>query len=145
MPNILLVDDESGVRRLLRRCLEGLPHDIYEAESADAALATMTKAPMAVVFCDIQMPGRDGLWLTTQIRKHHPASSVVLATSVRTVPPRISLQSGVLAYLVKPFHRETVREAVEIGLGWHADAATEAPRPDDADWLPRWLNSLDPL
>jgi DNA-binding NtrC family response regulator len=143
MANILLVDDEPGVRQLLRRCMEGLSHEIHEAESADAALAVMADVPMAVVFCDIQMPGKDGLWLTTEIRKRHPLASVVLATSVSTVPARISLQSGVLAYLVKPFNREAVREAVAIALGWHATASTAAPRAQDADWLSRWLTSLE--
>jgi len=143
MANILLVDDEQGVRRLVRRYLEGLPHEIYEAESAAAALTVMEQAAIAVVFCDIQMPGRDGLWLTTEIRKRYPTASVVLATSVSTVPPRFSLQSGVLAYLVKPFHRDSVRDAVEIALGWHADAITAGPRADDGEWLPRWLNSLE--
>lgn len=98
MANILIVDDEPGVRRLLQRCMEGCGHDLYEAESADAALAMMEKVAMAVVCCDIQMPGNDGLWLTMEIRRRHPVSSVVLATSVSTVPPRISLQSGVLVW-----------------------------------------------
>lgn len=143
MPNILIVDDEPGVRRLLTRCLEDLGHEIFEAESAEAALVAMAAAPMAVVFCDIQMPGKDGLWLTMEIRKRYPVAAVVLATSVSTVPPRISLQSGVLAYLVKPFQRERVRDAANIALAWHEGAAGAPAPQDDGDWLQRWLQSLD--
>jgi CheY-like chemotaxis protein len=69
MARILIVDDEQGVRQVLTRYLSAPDRKIAEADSADAALAAMEKAPADVVFCDIQMPGHDGLWLTTDLRK----------------------------------------------------------------------------
>src|SRR5712691_6620536 len=140
MAVILIVDDEPGARRLLARCLAGLRHEILEAESADAALQQMAQRAAALVFCDIQMPGRDGLWLAAEVRRQYPAAAIVLATSVSTVPPRLSMQTGVLAYLVKPFRREFVIEALETALKWHDATVATGPRPEDTiDGLEQWL------
>ena len=144
MADILIVDDEAGARRLLMRCTDGLGHQIFEADSADAALKVMAHRLTAVVFCDIQMPGQDGLWLTMELRKRYPTTAIILATSVQTVPPRFSLQAGVLAYLVKPFQRPFVANAVAAALKWHDEAVSAGPVTEDSgDWVPQWLDSLD--
>ncbi len=144
MALILIVDDESSVRQVLARWMQGAGHEILEAESADAALKVIEKQPAAVVFCDIQMPGRDGLWLTAELRKRYRETAVVLATQVSTVAPQISMQAGVLAYLVKPFSRESVIHALETPLAWHTDTVTGGPRPEDTlERLQEWLDSLE--
>jgi len=144
MPLILTVDDEDAARRLLRRCLDGCGHEILEAESADSALQSMATRPAAVVFCDVQMPERDGLWLAAELRKRYPATAIVLATSVSTIPPRQSMQTGVLAYLVKPFSREFVQKALKSAIAWHEETlAKESAVEDTSDSLQRWLDALE--
>lgn len=144
MALILIVDDEHNVRQVLARRIQGAGHETLEAESADAALGMMEKQPAAVVLCDIQMPGRDGLWLTAELRKRYPATAVVLATQVSTVAPRISMQAGVLAYLVKPFSPESVIDALKAALAWHTETVATGPRPEDtSERLQEWLDSLE--
>ncbi len=145
MALILIVDDEHGVRQVLARWIQqGAGHETLEAESADAALQVMERQPAAVVFCDIQMPRRDGLWLTAELRKRYPTTAVVLATTVSTVAPTVSLQAGVLAYLVKPFSQEFVIRALEAALAWHTETAATGPRPEDTpERLQEWLDSLE--
>ena len=144
MAPILIVDDEESVRQVLGRWIQSAGHEKLEAESADAALQVMEKQPAAVVFCDIQMPRRDGLWLTGELRKRYPKTAVVLATQVSTVAPRISMQAGVLAYLVKPFGRESVLEALAAALAWHTETVATGPRPEDTpERLQQWLDSLE--
>jgi len=144
MARILIVDDEQGVRQVLARFIQGAGHETLEAESADAALQAMEKQAAAVVFTDVQMPRRDGLWLTAELRKLYPTTAVVLATQVSSVAPRISMQAGVLAYLVKPFNQESVIGALEAALAWHTQTVATGPRPEDApDRLQRWLESLE--
>lgn len=143
MALILIVDDERSVRQVLARWIQGAGHEILEAESADAALQVMEKQPAAVVFCDIQMPGHDGLWLTAELRKRYRKTAVVLATGVSTVAPQISMQAGVLAYLVKPFRPESVIDALKAALAWHTEAVATEPRPEDTpERLQAWLDSL---
>jgi response regulator of citrate/malate metabolism len=63
---------------------------------------------------------------------------VVLATAVSTVAPRVSLQAGVVAYLVKPF----VNEVLSLALQRHREALTARVR-GTLDELEDWLNSFD--
>jgi len=129
----------------VRRWISDAGREIAEANSADVALEVMAARPADVVFCDVQMPGGpDGLWLTGELRRRHPSVAVVLATGVSTVAPVISLQAGVIAYLVKPFEREQVLEALATAVKWHQDNQAAGPQPDDVgDRLTAWLESLD--
>ena len=146
MARLLIVDDERPVRGMIHRCLQDLGHEIGEAENAPAALASMAQAPADVVFCDVQMPGEDGLWLTRQIRNMYPTTAVVLATGVSSVAPNISMQAGVLAYLVKPFSRQAVRDALTVALEWHDKVKVSGPRPEDiGERLQQWLDSLEDM
>jgi CheY-like chemotaxis protein len=137
---VLIVDDEPRVRELMRRQLEHSGHDLYEAEDAQAALDAMVQVPCDVIFCDIQMPGRDGLWLTAELRKLYPMAAVVLATGVSSVPPKVSMQAGVLAYLVKPFTRQALLTALATAVQWVDDTRTHGVKAEDqgtnvTDWL----------
>jgi CheY-like chemotaxis protein len=142
MAEVLIVDDEKVVRDVLKRWLRATGHNIQEADSADAALKVLERTPAAVVFSDVQMPGHDGIWLTTEIRKRYPATAVVLATAVSTIAPRFSMQAGVMAYLVKPFEEADVLEALSKALAWHAQATNKPPQAVGLDDLMSWLDSL---
>lgn len=123
-PAVLVVDDELGVRDLMVRWLEAAGHVVVAASSADEALARAAEVPVGVALCDIRMPGRDGLWLAEQIRQRWPDTAVVMATGVQDVGSAVaSLRHGVIDYLMKPFGRDRLREAVERGLAWHREAA----------------------
>lgn len=143
MNPVLIVDDEPAIRHLLSRWLGDAGHTCAEAENADAALAAMAASAAPVVFCDIQMPGHDGLWLTRQLRTQYPTTAIVLATGITTVPPNISMQSGVLAYLVKPFRREAVLDALRQALRWHELAVSAGLERHDTDTVEQWLRSLE--
>ena len=139
----MVVDDEEVVRQVLRRWLISAGYEVIEAPDADGALNLMATTPAAVVLSDVQMPGHDGLWLTAELRKHYPATAVVLATGLATIPSSVSMQSGVLAYLVKPFRSQDVIEAVKTAYAWHVETTAKGPRSDDSvDKVAAWLDSL---
>jgi len=125
MPIVLVVDDESQIRDLLARWIGAAGHQVREAATAAAALEDMQLAVPDVVLCDVMMPGETGLWLAGRIRAQFPATAVVLVTADRTVPPQISMQPGVVAYLAKPFASEDVLAAVKVAAEWHATAVTD--------------------
>jgi len=143
MVSILIVDDERPIRQVLARWLSDAGYRTAEADGADAAMASMAAESSAVVLCDVQMPGHDGLWLTRQLRAQHPATAIVLVTGITTVPPSMSMQDGVLAYLVKPFKRETLLEAVQQGVKWHEQALASGERAATSEELDRWLDRLE--
>jgi DNA-binding NtrC family response regulator len=139
--SILVVDDEARIREFLVRWLKPAGHDMREAPDAETALDLVASSPPDVVLCDMQMPGHGGLWLVEQMRMQFPAVAIVLATGVDSLPPAVSLQPGVVEYLVKPFDRERVLAAVARAVAWaQSDAARAAGRGDDAP-LDSWLKS----
>lgn len=142
MALVLVVDDEPEVRQILARVIKKDGHHVLEAESADAALAAMAAQQADVVFSDIQMPGHDGRWLTMELRKRYPRTPVVLATSVTDLEPAMTLQFGVLSYLIKPFELHEVTRALTMAVEWQA-GNDSAPVPVDEGQLEDWLNSLD--
>ena len=125
---ILVVDDEDGVRQVLVRWLESSGYAAASARSADEALARLETNPVAVVLCDIRMPGHDGLWLAGKIRQRYPQTAVIMSSGVHdTDAASECTRQGVVDYLVKPFGRDRLREAVGRAVDWF-DAAWDARR-----------------
>lgn len=146
MADILVVDDESSIRKMMRRWLTDAGHDCREAGSAEEALEVMAARPADVAFCDVQMPGQGGIWLTGQLRRRYPGTAVVLATGVSTVPPSVSMQHGVMAYLLKPIAQKMFLSALKTAIHWQQDTALNGPRPEDSgDQLTDWLDTLAEL
>ncbi len=121
--SVLIVDDEPGVRHLMRRWLESRGYVVTVAPGADKALELLSTAPTAVALCDLRMPGHDGLWLADQLRRAHPDTAVIIATGLNDVASAVeSLRQGVVDYLTKPFERDRLCEAVSRGVEWHRSA-----------------------
>lgn len=117
---VLVVDDETGVRDLIVRWLQRAGHRLSWASDAGEALQVLERHPVEVAVLDLRMPGHDGLWLAAQIRQRSPETAIVMATGVRDVSSAVSsLRSGVVDYLVKPFSREQLHEAIDRALEWH--------------------------
>ena len=140
MGSVLIVDDESAIRELLRRWISQEGHDIREATTAEEGLDEVTKAAPDVVMCDVEMPGHGGLWLAAQLVRRFPTTAIVLATALDSVPPSTSMQPGIVEYLVKPFKKEAVAAAVARGIQWHTAAVARwANSADDNDKIAAWL------
>ena len=144
MARILIVDDESAVREVTGLAIADARHTIEEAGDAQSALAAMASHPADVVISDVQMPGESGLWLTAQIRNTYPLTAVILATGISTVPATITLRAGVVSYLVKPFTRAALLNALSLALAWHDETKASGPRSQDrGDVLQAWLDSIE--
>jgi CheY-like chemotaxis protein len=116
MKTILVVDDDGGVRSLLRRMIESLGHQVTEAEDALSALEVLGQGSVDLALCDIRMPGRDGVWLVDQIVTRFPAVPVAVATGLVEMDPAVTLRPGVVGYVVKPFSRGALAEVIHAGL-----------------------------
>lgn len=140
MYDVLIVDDEQPIRELLSRWLEREGLVVAQASDADVAMAMLESVPARVMLCDRMMPGHDGLWLVEQVRSRFPALGIVLATADDALPARVSLQPGVVGYLVKPFKAPLVVAAVRDALAWHQVAAKAgATRVADTNPIDAWL------
>jgi DNA-binding NtrC family response regulator len=139
MSNVLIVDDDRRVRELLATWLKAGGYSVHEAEDAKAGLALLSQQDVAVAMIDKDMPGQPGTWLVEQIQQSHPAVAMLLATGDDSIPPRISLSRGIQGYLVKPFKRELVLQAVKEAALWHTSAVNQAPQAGAPDPIESWL------
>jgi response regulator RpfG family c-di-GMP phosphodiesterase len=121
MMRVLIVDDEEPLRKLLRHWVEAEGATVIEAGTAEEGLAlTQSGGAPAVALCDIRLPGKDGLWLAEQLHLGFPDTVVLMTTGVLEFDAAVhSLQSGVVDYLVKPFSRERLTEAVNRAFFAH--------------------------
>lgn len=107
MSRILVVDDESDVRSLVRLTLNGPGTQIIEAASGDEALTLLNDTALDVVLLDIMMPGaHDGLAVCRRI-KSDPKMAKTRVILLTAKGQRADIQRGIEAgadhYLVKPF------------------------------------------
>ncbi|MEI9978558.1 MAG: response regulator transcription factor [Edaphobacter sp.] len=99
---ILIVDDNDGIRRLLRRLMGGTATDIWDCNDGIDALAAYADHRPDVVLMDIQMPRMDGLAATRQIRQLNSGARVVIVTDYDDEQLRLSaMQAGACAYALK--------------------------------------------
>lgn len=105
--SILIVDDSSSIRNILKIYLMGLPVDLVDAESGERALELARATPPSLIIADINMPGMDGLTMVDHLR--HDAQSavsrvpVVVLTSDRSEHLRLRAKEvGANELLYKP-------------------------------------------
>src|SRR4029077_6361566 len=79
--SVLIVDDEPAVRELMARWVASLGMRPQTAANAEEALATLRNAHYDLAVIDVQMPGRNGLWLAAEMRRDHPHTAVVISTA----------------------------------------------------------------
>ena len=138
---VLIVDDEPGMRELLKRWLAGENYDALEARNAEEALEVLAQTPdIKVVIADVQMPGKGGAWLVDQIQQRFPTSTVILATADDQVPGTISLQNSVVGYLLKPLSQERVRRYVRKGVQRSLEFAEKARLRSATDPIESFLD-----
>jgi putative nucleotidyltransferase with HDIG domain len=120
MHSVLVVDDDHVLRGALTSWVQELGYQVREADSAAVALDRLAAAPADVALCDVHMPGGDGVWLASQIRDRYPSTAIIMATGAYDVEIAVtSLRSNIVDYLLKPFGRARLIEALRLGVDWH--------------------------
>src|SRR5919206_1881793 len=124
MHSVLVVDDDQALRRVIRAWVESAGFHASEAEDAECALQLLEEEPVDIAVCDVNMPGWSGVWLAEQIRDRFPRTAIIMATAARDVETAIaSLRNQVVDYILKPFDRGRLAEALALGRDWHLASA----------------------
>jgi two-component system, NtrC family, response regulator AtoC len=127
---ILVVDDEPNLRRVLRAQLERDGYDVHTAEDGEQALALLHEHHIDLVITDLRMPKLDGMELLRRITALEDAMPVVMITAHGTVDTAVeALKMGAFDYITKPFDQEDVRTIVRKAVRTQDLSATEASRP----------------
>ena len=114
---VLLVDDESALRRLARNQLEDFGYRVFEAESGDRALELLRAHPgqIEVAVLDYNMPDRDGLDTLVELRRLVPELPAVIVSGHVDEETWARRQVDV-ELLPKPFRAEALAGAVRRAL-----------------------------
>ena len=87
--DILLVDDDPDLLKLISLRLTSAGYRVRTADSGETALASLAVARPAAVITDMRMPGIDGLQLFDAIHRQHPALPVIILTAHGTIPDAV--------------------------------------------------------
>lgn len=103
-PLILVVDDDTTLRRSLERVLRLAGYDVAVAGDGQTALARLADERWSAVVLDVAMPPPDGLEVCRRIRARGDRTPVIMLTAREAVSDRVDgLEAGADDYLVKPF------------------------------------------
>jgi len=111
--NVLVVDDEEGIREGSQRILKRVGFEVQAAERGDEALEIVEQVHPAIVLLDLKMPGMDGMDVLARIKKIDPEIQVIVVTGYATVETAIeAMKQGAYDFIPKPFEPDQLRIVV---------------------------------
>jgi CheY-like chemotaxis protein len=118
MAHILLADDDSATRDLVRRALESDGHELTVTQDGTEALEALTsEASFDALVSDVHMPGLDGISLARHALASRPGLALLLMSGFAEELERAkALAAPRLGVLMKPFTLEQIRAAVRTLL-----------------------------
>ena len=124
---ILVVDDEANIRRVLAAQLARDDYDVHVAEDGEAGLAFLREHHIDLVITDLRMPKLDGMDLLRAALRDEPSRPVVMITAHGTVDNAVeALKTGAFDYITKPFDQNEVRTVVKKALRTQDLASADA-------------------
>jgi len=142
---ILVVDDDKDLLRLLSLRLRSAGFRVVTAESGEQALAVLATAQPDLVITDLRMEGMDGMGLYEAIRERQPSLPVIILTAHGSIPEAVeATRRGVFGFMTKPFDGKEllaeVRRALALAPGtgtttqdlrWRAGIVTRSPAMEE--------------
>ena len=126
MNQVLVVDDEVGMRAAVEANFRRQGWKVATASGAGEALAKFRYQPYPLVITDMRMPDGDGLQVMQGVRTMSPETAVIFLTAFGNVPEAVAaMKEGACDYLVKPISFDQLREAAQRILGSAADSAED--------------------
>src|ERR671933_408367 len=117
MANLLIVDDEQGMRQLLTHVFGRAGHAVRAAENGAKALELLRQEPADLIVSDVKMPDMNGIELLRKVREFLPDVGVVMMTAFATVETaREAFKLGADDFIQKPFDVEEMKLIVEKAL-----------------------------
>ncbi len=114
---ILVVDDDEGVRQVLKSTLEEAGYEVTCVDSGEKALARVDREPCDLVIVDMVLPRLDGLEVLKTVSGLRPDVGVIMITGYASVETAIkAMKMGAVDYVVKPFRMEEVELVVSRAL-----------------------------
>jgi two-component system, OmpR family, response regulator len=112
--NILVIDDNTEMRELLKEYLETKGYTVFDAADGQEALDLMSKAVLHLAIVDLDMPRMNGLEFTKKAKEQNPHFPIIMVTAYsQFYSPGEIFASGVDAFLQKPIDLARLTKAIE--------------------------------
>jgi two-component system KDP operon response regulator KdpE len=118
--NILVVDDEPQIRRVLRSTLSSQGYVITDAKTGEEAVESVRKNKPDLVLLDVNMPGMGGIAACREIRQSSEAPIIMLTVRNAERDKVAALDAGADDYVVKPFGIEELLARIRAALRRYA-------------------------
>jgi two-component system KDP operon response regulator KdpE len=125
--NILVVDDEPQIRRVLRSTLTAQGYVLTDAKTGEEAVDIARKAKPDLILLDLNMPGMGGIATCREIREFSSAPIIMLTVRSAERDKVMALDAGADDYVVKPFGIEELLARVRASLRRHSSGEALPP------------------
>jgi two-component system response regulator PilR (NtrC family) len=117
MANLLIVDDELGMRQFLTHLFQREGHTVRAASNGNEAISLLKQAPADLIVSDVRMPDMNGIELLRSARQLFPSVEVVMMTAFANVDTaRDAFLLGAYDFVQKPFDNDLLKETVARAL-----------------------------
>ena len=116
MRKILVIDDESSIRKLLRVSLEANDYQIIEAQSAKEGIQKMIEERPEIILLDLGLPDKNGLTVIKEIRQWSSTPIIVLTVQDTDEDKVDALDAGADDYITKPFSIPELLVRIRVAL-----------------------------
>ena len=114
---VLVVDDDSAHRTMLRTLISGWGYAVSEADDGAAAMESVKAASFDLVLMDVRMVKVSGLEALEKIKSYNPAIPVIIMTAYSSVETAVeALKQGAHDYLTKPLDFDKLRLTLERAM-----------------------------
>jgi two-component system response regulator AtoC len=114
---VLIVDDEPNLRKILSAQLSRDGYDVLTAEDGEQGLAQLREHHIDLIITDLKMPRVDGMTLLKRALEEEPELPVVMITAHGTIDTAVeALKRGAFDFVTKPFDKDEVRQIVAKAL-----------------------------
>ena len=115
--NILVVDDEPGMREFLEIMLSKEGYNVKVASNGGEAIEMLDKEEYDLAIVDIQMPGLNGIDVLKSSRENHPDTTVIMITAFASHESAIdAMKLGAYDYITKPFKIDEIKLVISKSL-----------------------------
>lgn len=125
----LIVDDEDGARKLMKKLLEETScfREIIEASSVNSANSIMLQFEPDLVFLDIKMPGKDGFSFLNDLKLSNRNPEIVFVTAYEQFAVK-ALRNKAFDYLLKPVNRKDLKQCISRFIEYKSESAASVNR-----------------
>jgi DNA-binding NtrC family response regulator len=119
MAQILIVEDEANIRRVLHKILIDVDKNINVSEAADGveAISMVDTQTYDLILCDIKMPKKDGIEVLEHIQNVSPQSAVVMISGHGDLETAVkAMRMGAYDYISKPPDLNHLLQTVNAAL-----------------------------